>query len=91
MQSGPGRFYDIKNLNINNPFCSWNETSSEQSSYEDSSQYINRDETEFNKNGAYENQYKNRIEMAYLKEEITELKREIEKLSLKIDQINKKD
>nr|MCR4945218.1 hypothetical protein [Clostridium sp.] len=68
-----------------------NETSSEQSSYEDSSQYINRDETEFNKNGAYENQYKNRIEMAYLKEEITELKREIEKLSLKIDQINKKD
>lgn len=28
MQSGPGRYYDIKNLNINNPFCSENQTAS---------------------------------------------------------------
>lgn len=43
MQSGPGRYYDIRNMNINNPFCSWNQTqTSTESNYDDASQFVNR-------------------------------------------------
>ena len=80
MQSGPGRYYDIKNLNINNPFCSENQTASGQSKYEDSSQYINRNyQTTSTSEDSYDlNDMKNH--KTKLEEQISELKEELSQI-----------
>lgn len=86
MQSGPGRYYDIRNLNIDNPFCSQNQTSSQQSDYDDSSQYINRNSTYQNTSTTGESK---ESEVEKLKKDITVLEEKIEKLKNEIKEIKR--
>lgn len=91
MQSGPGRYYDIKNLNVNNPFCSWNQSSSGQSDYEDSSQYVNRNTTGNSQGGNSKTQGNYDNEIAELKEEIEDLRSMMGIILDRLDKINKKN
>lgn len=85
MQSGPGRYYDIRNLNVNNPFCPWNQTSSGQSTYEESSQYINRGSASERRSTTGEGSEDKEIRK--MKENIIVLENEIEKLKKELEEI----
>lgn len=81
MQSGPGRYYDIRNININNPFCPWNTSSSGQSTYEESSQYINRGN---NQSEGIRNNSSKDMEIEELKEKVCKLQNEIKMIKEEI-------
>ena len=85
MQSGPGRYYDIRNLNVNNPFCPWNQTSSGQSTYEESSQYINKGAASERRSTTGEGSEDKEIRK--MKENIIVLENEIEKLKKELKEI----
>lgn len=82
MQAGPGRYYDIKNLNVDNPFCSKNQTGSGQTEYDDSSQYINRD---YQTTSTSEDSN----DLNYMRNHITKLEEEISVLKEELSQIKK--
>ena len=80
MQSGPGRYYDIKNLNVNNPFCTQNQTVSGEGYYEDSSQYINRDYQDTSTSQESENVDSMRNHIIQLEEQIAQLREELNQI-----------
>lgn len=80
MQSGPGRYYDIKNLNVNNPFCTENQTASGEGEFEDSSQYINRDYKGVSKSGDSNDLDNMRKHIKKLEEQISELREELSQI-----------
>lgn len=80
MQGGPGRYYDIRNLNINNPFCSGNSNTVQQEA----------DGPSLNNNGSSNANNVNRSnEISELKEYIEKLNKEVENLKKEIKNIKK--
>jgi len=89
MQAGPGRYYDIRNININNPFCQDNNPSTTGAT-DDKGGVVRRDGDGSDYDTSYET-FSNNTELkeyiSGLKEYISGLKEEIENLKTEIEKL----
>ncbi|MBE6047026.1 MAG: hypothetical protein E7213_01230 [Clostridium sp.] len=80
MQAGPGRYYDIRNLNINNPFSSNNGATAGQSMNNDVSQNSNNKTSNSETSDEKEELFKMKRQIRQLEQQVDILQKELQKM-----------